>query len=57
MIWRPSPIAAGTAAKLSVTRTLSATLFAICAPLPSAIASREPFIAGTSFTPSPIMAT
>jgi len=51
------PMAAGTAAKLSVTSTLSATLFAICAPLPSAIASRDPFMAGTSLTPSPIIAT
>ena len=45
------------AAKPSATSTPSATLLASWLPLPSAIASRDPFIAGTSLTPSPIIAT
>ena len=57
MILRPSPTASGMAPKRSVTSTLSATLLASCVPLPRATASRAPFIAGTSLTPSPIIAT
>ena len=57
MIWRPSPIARGMAPKRSVTSTPSATLLASWLPLPRAIARREAFIAGTSFTPSPTIAT
>ena len=57
MIWRPSPIARGMAPNQSVTSTASATLLASWLPPPSAIASRADFIAGTSLTPSPIIAT
>src|SRR5206468_7985046 len=47
-ILRPSPIIGGTAAKSPRTRTRSATLRAIWAPEPSAMASRAAFSAGTS---------
>jgi hypothetical protein len=56
-IFRPSSTMEGTAENSPRTRTMSATLFAICAPVPCAIASRAAFSAGTSFTPSPTIAT
>ena len=37
--------------------TMSATLLAISVPVPWAMARREAFSAGTSLTPSPIIAT
>ena len=55
--FRPSATIAGTEEKSPRTSTTSATLFAICVPLPCAIASRAAFSAGTSFTPSPTIAT
>jgi len=57
MMRRPSATASGMAPNRSETSTESATLFASCVPLPSATASLALFIAGTSLTPSPIMAT
>jgi hypothetical protein len=54
---RPSPTIAGTAPKSPRTSTTSATLFAICVPVPCAIARRAALSAGTSFTPSPTIAT
>ena len=55
--FRPSATIGGTAAKSPRTSTTSATLLAICVPLPCAIASRADLSAGTSLTPSPIIAT
>ena len=55
--FRPSATSAGTLAKSPRTSTRSATLRAICEPLPCAIASRAAFSAGTSLTPSPTIAT
>ena len=48
---------AGSSRKSSETSTMSDTPRAICEPPPSAIAMRAAFIAGTSLTPSPTIAT
>ena len=55
-IWRPSATIRGTAPKSPRTSTRSETVRAIWAPLPCAIAMRDALSAGTSFTPSPIIA-
>ncbi len=56
-IFRPDATMSGTAEKSPRTSTTSATLRAISVPLPCAIASRAALSAGTSFTPSPTIAT
>ena len=56
-ICRPSATILGTEPKSPLTRTTSLTAFAICVPEPCAIESRAAFSAGTSLTPSPIIAT
>ena len=53
----PSATMRGTAAKSPRTSTRSATVRAIWAPDPWAMATREALRAGTSFTPSPIIPT
>ena len=56
-ICRPSATMPGTTPKSLRTRTRSATVRAICVPEPWAIARRASLSAGTSLTPSPIIAT
>ena len=55
-IRRPSPTACGRRANSSLSRTTSATPLVTCAPEPIATAIRARFSAGTSLTPSPIIA-
>ena len=55
-IRRPSPTARGSIENWSFKRTMSATPLVICEPEPIATAMRACFSAGTSFTPSPIIA-
>ena len=53
----PSATMPGIEAKSPSTRTMSATAFAIWVPEPCATERRDAFSAGTSLTPSPIIAT
>ena len=56
-IRRPSATPCGSDENEPFSSTMSLTPFAICEPEPSAIDIRAAFIAGTSLTPSPIIAT
>ena len=56
-IRRPSPTASGSRENWSLSRTTSATPLVTCVPEPIATAIRACFSAGTSLTPSPIIAT